>query len=548
MEEKTTIILLVTILTIIGLGVFSFSLGYNEFNFYKSELTINGNKINEKIYFKPDQKYHTLFRNFNSPIKFSNKTSLKNYILIKNVSCSEPNAYARDNTGSCKFFEEQFPQESIYGTKKSCPAYTENNEFGCTGGLSYKFYPSKEYTIEAEYELIPNTIFRVNGKDYIKFVAYEENRHVSLDKNNFIIKGNAIMKDSYYYKDQVIIYVPYKGNLQGKKIETINDFEYSNNFILIFLSLLIAISPGASIFLIWYFFGKENIKVDLPSEISFHPTERNPWEVAAYFNPPFRTIDNKFFASILINLYQRKIIDIKMNKNNPLIKFNKTSTGMDNKEKKFLDILSNLKEKNKFIDNQGYLDLKKALHSWKNRSYVQSEFRKMQIEIKKEGKRFIKSTGGTVMTIFSFIGIFSLQIIGLIINPLFSILIFFSSFAIIILNRISPLFIKFKENYYKEYRHWQAYKKYLSHSFSIKSGSHKAVVIWDKIIVYATALGVAKKVLKELKEHGIIDESHYGIYHGIYVSSGNFATSTGTGGGMGGAGGGGVGGGGGGGR
>ena len=73
--------------------------------------------------------------------------------------------------------------------------------------------------------------------------------------------------------------------------------------------------------------------------------------------------------------------------------------------------------------------------------------------------------------------------------------------------------------------------------------------MWEQHLVYAAALGVAKKVLKELKKKHVISESQYNMSHGTFIMSTSFATSSGVGAaGGGGVGGGGVGGGGGGGR
>ena len=87
-------------------------------------------------------------------------------------------------------------------------------------------------------------------------------------------------------------------------------------------------------------------------------------------------------------------------------------------------------------------------------------------------------------------------------------------------------------------------------SFSIKTATHKTVVIWNEYLVYATALGVPKRVIEELKANNLIDERQVSMYNGVILaSSASFSSASGgAGGGFGGAGGGGAGGGGGGGR
>ena len=102
-------------------------------------------------------------------------------------------------------------------------------------------------------------------------------------------------------------------------------------------------------------------------------------------------------------------------------------------------------------------------------------------------------------------------------------------------------------------------------SFSINTATHKTVVIWEEYLIYATALGVSDKVIKELRAYNLIDEKQMNIYNGVIISSsfafsntslgsysgGGFSGSGGggfSGGGFSGGGGGGIGGGGGGGR
>ncbi|NYZ79789.1 DUF2207 domain-containing protein, partial [Candidatus Micrarchaeota archaeon] len=82
----------------------------------------------------------------------------------------------------------------------------------------------------------------------------------------------------------------------------------------------------------------------------------------------------------------------------------------------------------------------------------------------------------------------------------------------------------------------------------LKRHPPEGAVMWGEYLTYATALGVADKVLDKLHENGMITETQYSNYHGIYIAGASFnasyASSTGGGGGgMGGGGGGGGGGG-----
>jgi uncharacterized membrane protein len=53
----------------------------------------------------------------------------------------------------------------------------------------------------------------------------------------------------------------------------------------------------------------------------------------------------------------------------------------------------------------------------------------------------------------------------------------------------------------------------------MKLHGHKGTIVWGEFLVYATALGVADKVLKEMKDQKIITENQYNSY--VIISSPN---------------------------
>ncbi len=573
MKEIHVILVISIIFSIIGLVIVLASTNSTEFNFYKSEISIDGKKITEKLYFKPDKSYHTLYRNFQSSIYFNKSYLGKESIGVLDVKCQSGNAYVYSSSGAqCIMFKET-PQQT------SCPLYTEKGEYGCTFGNQYGFLKGEEYWVEATYELSPDTIFIVNEQTYIKFEAYSEKKHVSLNTKNFIVSGPNIKENSYSSLEDVIIYIPYNGTIPGAKVIWLDKFEFDSDFFerlqLYFLVLL----PILITFFVWYFFGREKTYADIPPELSMYPHKRRPWQVAAYFQPPFNVMDKNFYSSMLINFYNKKVIDIKLKEKEVWVKINDYSGDLDIIEKNFLAIilglfsenpLRSLKEKTdswtkaihsfgrsikkglfgdqrkNYIDGD-YINLKKAFRSSANRSYMQVAAKLLKDEVKKEGKKYIDTKGSVLISTLVIVLYFVFYFFsGLVVNPYILFLFFFFFIFLLFANAKSALFIRFKESYYKEYQHWQAYRKFLKNSFSIKHHGYKGIVLWDEILVYATSLGVSKKVLKQLKEARIIDEKIYFIYIGVYASANSFSVSSGSAGG--GAGGGGVGGGGGGGR
>jgi len=549
MKEKSIIAIICIILIILALGINYFNFFYSDFNFYKAELTINGTSIKEKLYFNPDKDYHTLFRTFVDPILIGSSPNT-NSILIKNVLCSNGNAYAYSNDG-CFSFNNKIESSE-------CLPYTEENEYGCGFGNEKGFKEAKNYWIEAEYELNQKNIFSINGKNYIKFVAYSPNNHIYLNTDkNLIIDGNAIYSDKYLTRDNAIIYVPYSGSLNEKVIVNLKNFEYDTSYFYYIIFFIFSLFPAIILYISWRIFGKEINELDVLNYISNYPKKRNGWEVAAFFKAPFGQLSNNLISSVLLSLYHKKIIDIKIEKSffseNCFIKILKESTNLDWMEKEFLDILKFVVDKAKKDDfKDGYLNYEKASKRFNMQLSLPSKFRSLQFKLSKEVKNYISYSGLIVYVLFS-MGLAGLSfLLGSIILPIFILSAFI---AIMVLNYKTNLLTKFKkEEYFLEYKQWQSFKNYLNGSQSIRERGHKAVIMWDEYMIYAAALGVSKKVLKELRDIGVITDRQFNLYVSTQTfstsiaSSGHTSGSRGGSGGHSGAGGGGIGGGGGGGR
>ncbi|MGV8152153.1 MAG: DUF2207 family protein [Candidatus Nanoarchaeia archaeon] len=526
MKEKNIVFIITLLFLILGIASFYFSIIHSSFNFYKSEISVNNKVIQETLNYKPNKPYHTLYRNFQSSIFMlvsGSPEAQDNSIGIKSVTCSHGQAYLRlDNQydSNCYNFPEKI--------QSKCLAYTENNEYGCSFGDIYGFKKDKEYKINAEYELYPKNIFKINNKYYIKFIAYSKNNHKLLIKNkNFILPKNAISKKYYFPQDDVIIYLPYE---YKEGINTLNQekFEFDTNYFKKILALLVCIIPALFFFLIWYFFGKENIEPDLPAEVSMYPNKRKAWEVAAYFNPPFSSMDKNFFGSLMLDLYKRKIIDLKIIeqkgmlslKKELFVKINKFPNNLDKIEEEFIEILKRTfeicPEKYK---QEGYLNIERVMNLQIVKTELKQKYEKLEDLIKDNRKKYITNSIEKI-TILGSVTLFMIFLLIGFSGAFFAILlqILVGAFIITFFYKNS-LFIKFKENYYQEYKHWQAFKKYLSHSYTIKSATPKTIVIWEEYLLYATALGIPDKILKQGEKLGLVDDKKQAIYTSVYHSS-----------------------------
>ncbi len=101
MRERNAIIILVGLLILIGISLVYFLAFKSEFNFYKSEISIDGNAITEKLSFKPDKPYHTLYRDFVSeiqPYKSAGnyqQQGVEEKITVRSITCSAGQAYLK---------------------------------------------------------------------------------------------------------------------------------------------------------------------------------------------------------------------------------------------------------------------------------------------------------------------------------------------------------------------------------------------------------------------------------------------------------------------
>ncbi len=540
MRESTSVGIIVSILLILGIGTLYLSLWHSSFSFSHAELSINGTYIEEQLQYTPNKDYHTLYRNFDSPVTLY-PVFAKNSVSIESVRCESGQAYLQDDVADCYFFPSI--QKQNY-----CP-FTEPGEYGCTFGNIEGFIKGNHYVIDARYILQPKNLFLIHGKHYIKFVAYDGGNHgtLILNKNLFIHGDNFISASYYFPQDTVTIYIPYNGDIHGFTILENKDFDFGKNNLQLFLWIFLAFLPALSFWSIWRYFGRESSSVDMPSTISFYPQERKGWEVSVFFEPPLLVCGKQFFPTLLLDLYRRRIVDFWNKEKELYIKIVKENdSGLDEVERKFMDLLKEARKKAADKYREGdYFNLSKVLSSFRASLWVLPIAHDIKSLVKTEGKRYVSLFGSTI-----FYGI-TLALLVLVSHVLqltapFFFLFFFSLCLAFFVSRSTVLLQRYTKDNYVEYKHWQAFKRYLANSHSLRNIGKEAVVLWEQYLVYASALGVAKQVLKEFRRLGIINEQQLYLYRNVGATSHSFASASGVGGG--GAGGGGVGGGGGGGR
>ena len=500
MKERTSVIIILAILLLVGVTIYFLQFSISPFNFYKSELSVNGNQVQEKLYFYTDKAYHTLFRTFQSYIAEPGK-NVSNSVSVKQIDCSQGTAYF--NTVS-KCYSNQ-------GAAMSCLAYTEPNEYGCSFGEVYGFSQGKNYWISAEYILNPENLFQIKGNYYIKFIAYNENSHKKLVRgSSLIVNGNAVTAKRYYPDEQVIVYIPYTGSTFGFNIISQESFEFDSKLFSHILLLLGFLFPSISFFIAWFFFGREKAEVDIPERLSMYPNKRKASEVAVFFNFPLGSSNPNLLPTLLTDFYNRKIIDTRIKDKKLYVKINKYNADSLNRiEKDFIHVLKFFEQHSE--KEGGYFLMDYSKIKWKDKIELGKIYTLFNSSLNKQKKEYISTKGIVIFEVLALILCFAIfSIIS--IMPLLGIFMVLSVILVSVVSYSSSVLIKFKKDYYLEYRQWQSFKKFLKESPSMKLHGHKGTILWGEFLVYATALGVASKVLKEMKDQKIITEQQYNTY------------------------------------
>ena len=249
MRERNAVIILVALLILIGAFFVYFLAFKSEFNFYKSEINLDGNTISEKLYFRPDKSYRTLYRDFVSAIQPYSSTEnyeqqgVEEKITVSSIVCSIGQPYL-------KVFGKCYQPSGNGLQSANCRSNTEDNEVGCTFGDVYGFQKDENYELLISYKIQTPAIIRMNEKYYLKFVAYSGGRHpfLIIGKNLFVNNPDAIVNKFYFPPQRVEIYIPYSGPIENAVI--LNENQKDDSWKLLVLYALMSLAPALILFFV----------------------------------------------------------------------------------------------------------------------------------------------------------------------------------------------------------------------------------------------------------------------------------------------------------
>ncbi|MFA5303710.1 MAG: DUF2207 domain-containing protein [Candidatus Nanoarchaeia archaeon] len=311
---------------------------------------------------------------------------------------------------------------------------------------------------------------------------------------------------------------------QGNGLELISNQENGYALIQWGDTLCLIIFFGIPLFLFFYVYNKygreENIGY-FNSAIFDVPTPDSPAVVKAILS----SSDINAFIATLFDLARRKYLEICGSEKNVEIKILKDPEGLNDYENVVYLFLKKY-EVNKIIN---WNELKTKLLSVNNSMDFQRRLSAFSSNVMKvfDRKEYYNNEGNKKFLKYSFWCSFSFFIISWSYKNIVSInmpffntnvgfYLFFSCILVVFLNVIGSLSLgKWTSKGRVFERKWAAFKKYLNDYSLLSQHAPQSIVIWERFLVYAIALGVADNVINvmRLKVSDISSSNLRGVYY-----------------------------------
>jgi uncharacterized membrane protein len=381
----------------------------------------------------------------------------------------------------------------------------------------------------------PNWPFVSNLKVNISFpnnlinywIHNSKKSYSKINNNSFFFEKKGVNKGEWI--ETMIIFERLNDNVysnlkQGKGLELISNEE--NNYILFqkLENLFIVLFLGLPIFLFFYIYNKygREINVDYLNSTQFDiPTLDSPAVVKGILN--FSDVNG--FIATLFDLARRKYLEILGSEKNVKIRITKSAEGLNKYENVVYLFLKKYENKGVIVWNE----LKTKLLSYNNSKDFQRRLISFNSFVKKsfDKKEYYNYEGNKKFLIYSLLYFLSFFVISFIFNILTFIIMplyksHINSFLIIsfvlimFLNVVGMINLgKWTSKGRIFERKWIAFKKYLNDYSLLSKHSPQSIIIWEKFLVYAIALGVANNVIKVMKLRTVnISKSNMrGIYY-----------------------------------
>ena len=358
----------------------------------------------------------------------------------------------------------------------------------------------------------------------LKFSDDLKNAHVTMQNipSNTFVEFRILTEPQIFSGVQQIPEKKYESILnEEKRIFYTIPFQYFN--ILIFLILLI--SP---IIVFFYFYLKYGVEPKVDYQLKYEPEPPRdipPMALAALYGSDLRTSARGLLATIF-DLARRGYIDIREEKKEHLFGLYDTTEQIFKITKKGKDELSSKKSLHNFEDN--VLDLlfvemsnsKDEIKSSEMTKWCrvhQAEVKSAIPELNEDAKSWFEmkyfrlyepkslkkaSKFPIILFIYGFLLFGFLSLIKAI--PFdFHLLIFIQLFLLFVSFLAMNAIKRRTPEATLEIKKWNAFKKYISDFSAMKDAPTTLLQIWDRYLVYAVVLDVAKELLENIKNFSL---------------------------------------------
>lgn len=545
MKEEWQFFLISILAVLIAFG------GYSLLNYIK----YNGNLVINKyeVYFNPDgnleEKYEyevnghftMLYRVWNAPLLY-NQSFEEPFVRVNEINCSYigyvkdyyGNVYSTDNLYEYEIWEKAFFNEIGCFNPDGYEKGTYEIEY------FYTIYPPVQYdgeiyhmNIKLADKHIPYKNFEIyidnSTKNIIKIFSHPPFK-VSKGKDFYIIRGesqrNGLIEFEILLNSTNQKFLFPDKNLMERTLNENEKYYFYYDIATIFsyaLKIIVFAFP-VLIAVIYYLHGRER-KFFVPKYLSFIPKKRKPWMVNLLFKKDATDFDNDGLYATLLDLHEKGNIRIEGVEGGKEIKIKLISEeGMDKYENKVYSFLKKHSENGVFSTNL----LRERIKSLKGDEIALSKLKKEMDSLYKvrDAKDFIINGRYLMLKYFCLSLLIFLTFTVLYLKyfdaypVLFDAFFYSLIFSIQFLSTVlapSTLFGKWKKEYYKEKMQWNAFRRFLLDMAQLQKYSKEDILIWKDWLIYATALGIGKKVAESFKKLDVrIDEIN--LIPAIYIS------------------------------
>lgn len=281
--------------------------------------------------------------------------------------------------------------------------------------------------------------------------------------------------------------------------------------------------------LIYLFFGREPL-LEYHREYEQEPPSSDPPDVVnAVVKNIGGSVDEDGIASVFLDLYHLDLIDFAGDGETIVLKAQEAPQDLPESEQVFYDLLVQFAENGKFSFQDLRSKLERSLQKAKSFNTALSAYRKT-VARELLRRRYLQTTGNVLakvaalFMIFASLAIYAFALRPVMVHflPLSTVLsggLFFTGVGVLLARR--DLFGRWTKEGRLFYLRWKNFGRFLEEYSLIAEHPPESIVLWEKYLIYATALGLGEKVLQHLRRivpHEVWEkESRHGYFYGPVV-------------------------------